>query len=149
MNTLRVDIKPDFNLRHNPYSVAINTITIEPEHFGICFENRRHEREVPLEVLKDRASVELAKELLNKLKYSTEENKRHNSVIHKFSIYDYTTTERKQQQQILQSKERYIDALETRMQRLLNELMYLKRPIMQKIKEWLLYDKGFGYDSNF
>lgn len=148
MKELFADIKlRDFNI--DPSGISLCSIKIIPEEFNIGINMPRDDYDIPFEVIQERASSELAKIILSKLKYRKVKNY-DDSFDYIFSINDYTILESKEKEQIINNLLNDIKSLENTYNKLqvkYDELYliakYNNRPLLQKLKESLLYDKPF------
>jgi len=154
---LKVHVKSGYKV-NDINSASFNTITIEPEVLNYyVFEDFRSNFDVPIDVIKEMASEEIAKNIVNKLTYRKDE-KYDGTIVHYFSIKDYTIKESAEKEQIINNLTNDYNNLTKDYSELttmyyklidrydiLNEVYrYNSRNIFEKIIDWVLYDKVFN-----
>jgi len=151
---LRVYIKEGYQkFRTGVYSINMIKVTVEPNE--LCFFYKEIERDakypavIPFEIIKETASRELAKNIVDNLVYKEEVQR--GETIYTFSINDYSIKESKEKQQIINQLKDERDTLSVRVNELLDKNLelthvnnYNSRSLFQKIKDYILNRKKFN-----
>lgn len=148
---LVIDIKEGYQYLSKG-AFSINTITIKPKEHFISFEESllNSYGRLPLSVIKENASKELANKIIDNLVYKKQQMY-NNTVFHTFSIKDYSIRESQEKQQRIDNLLEIIDNLNKRVTGLFirnfeleDIIKYNSRSIFQKIKDYILYRSKFN-----
>ena len=150
--TREVSFIPGFYTDNN--SISVYKITIRPKQLTVSIQSSCNpDKEVPMRVLYDMASKELARNIVNQLVYTsyTDYSGYVPTKYHQFSVNDFTITEREVSKQVITGLTADLNNLQTRYTKLHNSYAelsgvykYNSRSIVTKLIDWILYDKPFN-----
>ena len=153
---IEVYIKEGFQ-KFRPDVCSVETITLKPIPRYISFVHKASNNpRTSLEIMRETASRELAKKIVDSLVYKKEYKKgfQGDETIYTFSIKDYSIKESEVKQQIIDNLRDERNTLSTKVNELLDEnlqltqLVYINnynsRSLFQKIKDYILYRKEFN-----
>ena len=149
---IEVYIKEGFQ-KFRPSVCSIDTITLKPipRYISFVYKASNNPR-ASLEIMRETASRELAKKIVDNLTYKKEDQR--DETIYTFSVKDYSIKESEVKQQIIDNLRDERNHLSTKVNELLDEnlqltqLVYINnynsRSLFQKIKDYILYRKVFN-----